>query len=96
MRFNDHPSCSIDGFRAGHAIAGGLYRSIGFVLVAAATVAIGLDAPAASLAGLLGIGVSCWFAAWWQTVGALYRAPLVAGCLVCVVGLSLQRIGGLA
>jgi len=86
MRFADADHVDVSGFYARLPQAGRLYRLLGHLGV---VLAVLLPAQPVVLGGLLGGLLLLWLVAWYHVVGTLWRATIVAACLVAALRLTL-------
>jgi hypothetical protein len=90
MRYRDAQHVDVGSFYARSPGAGKLYRILGHAGVAAAAIA-GWRHDAGALAILLLVLIVVWLAAWYQVVGTLWRASVVAGIVACAILLAAER-----
>jgi hypothetical protein len=83
MRYRDAAHVDTGSFYSRRHVLGGWYRIAGHL----AAVAAALVRPD-QLAWLLPVLVVAWLAAWFQVVGTLWRASLVAAILIAAVRLG--------
>jgi hypothetical protein len=88
MRYRDAGHVDVGSFYARNARAGKGYRLIGYLGIVAA---IGAHGQARCLGSLLIVLALCWFLAWYQVVGTLWRSSIVAAMLLCAVQLTLLK-----
>lgn len=80
MRYANAPHVDLRALLVRRSQVGRVYAAIGYVGIVV-VLALGDRTPVVGWSILLSL-VALWFIAWFQTVGSLWRAPLVAAVLI--------------
>ncbi len=91
MRYHDAAHVDTGSFFARRPIAGHCYRMLGHAVAVAAALV-----PIERLPWLAPAIILLWLCAWFQVVGTLWRASLVAALIIVAVRLTLAQCCGAA